>query len=59
MARKRRKTVRSRYDAWLAAHPTASCWIVGTSVALTLVGIYLFVTYSGFGSSAEFIYNQF
>ncbi|MBP3893774.1 MAG: hypothetical protein J6D34_07005 [Atopobiaceae bacterium] len=59
MARKRRKTMRARYDEWLAAHPAASCWIVGSSVALTLVGIYLFVTYSGFGASAEFIYNQF
>ena len=51
--------MRARYDEWLAAHPAVSCWIVGGSVALTLVGIYLFVTYSGFGASAEFIYNQF
>lgn len=59
MARKRRKTLRSRYDAWLADHPTAACLIVGISVALVLVGIFLFVTFSGFGASAEFIYNQF
>lgn len=59
MARKRRKTVRSRYDAWLQDHPTAACLVVGGSVALALVGIFLFVTFSGFGASAEFIYNQF
>ena len=37
----------------------AACAIIGSSVALTLIGIFLFVTFSGFGSSAEFIYNQF
>lgn len=47
MARKRRKTVRSRYDAWLQDHPTAACLVVGGSVALALVGIFLFVTFSG------------
>ena len=59
MARKRRKTLRNRYDAWLDAHPTAACLIIGASVALALIGIFLFVTFSGFGASAEFIYNQF
>ena len=59
MARKRRKSMRSRYDAWLAAHPTQACLIVGGSVAAALVGIFLFVTFSGFGASAEFIYSQF
>ena len=59
MARAKKKTVRSRYDEWLSAHEGLACLIVGASVALTLVGIFLFVTFSGFGSSAEFIYNQF
>lgn len=59
MARKRKKTVRQRYDAWLDDHPTCSYVIVCAAVALSLVGLFLFVTFSGFGSSADFIYNQF
>ena len=59
MARAKKKTARSRYDEWLSAHEGLACLIVGASVAATLVGIFLFVTFSGFGSSAEFIYNQF
>ena len=59
MARNKKSTLRNRYDAWLNAHPAAACAIIGSSVALTLIGIFLFVTFSGFGSSAEFIYNQF
>ena len=59
MARAKKKTMRSRYDEWLNAHDGLACAIIGASVALTLVGVFLFVTFSGFGSSAEFIYNQF
>ena len=59
MARNKKQTLRSRYDGWLAAHPALACAIVGVSVAVALVGLFAFVTFSGFGSSAEFIYNQF
>ncbi|MBR3317755.1 MAG: hypothetical protein IKG21_08095 [Atopobiaceae bacterium] len=59
MARKKAKTLRSRYDAWLDQHETLACIVVGASIAVALVGIFAFVTFSGFGSSAEFIYNQF
>lgn len=59
MARRKKKTLRGRYDAWLASHPAVACAIVGTSAAVALIGIFVFVTFSGFGSSAEFIYNQF
>lgn len=59
MARARKKTARSRYDAWLAEHEAAACAIVAASIACAIVGVFLFVTFSGFGSSAEFIYNQF
>ncbi len=58
MARKK-KAARERYDEWLEKHPKAACLIVGTSVAAALIGLFAFVTFSGFGSSAEFIYNQF
>lgn len=59
MAKKKTKTLRGRYDVWLDAHPKLACLIVGVSVAGALVGLFAFVTFSGFGSSAEFIYNQF
>ena len=59
MPKKNAPTLRSTYDAWLDAHPRAACLIVGLSVAAALVGLFAFVTFSGFGSSAEFIYNQF
>ncbi len=59
MARAKKKTLRDRYDAWLDAHPTLAYVIIGASVAVALTTIFLFVTFSGFGSSAEFIYNQF
>jgi len=59
MARARKQSARQRYDAWLQEHPALACLIVGASVALALIGIFAFVTFSGFGASAEFIYNQF
>lgn len=59
MARKKAETLRSKYDAFLNDHPLVGDAIVCTSVAAALVGLFLFVAFSGFGSSAEFIYNQF
>jgi len=59
MAKKKTVTLRTRFEAWQAQHPALADVVVGTSVALALVGTFLFVTFSGFGASAEFIYNQF
>lgn len=59
MARKRRKTIRNRYDTWMAGHERSTLFIIGASVALSLFGLFLFVCFSGFGGSVEFIYNQF
>ena len=59
MARSKNKTIRARYDAFLEEHPIAADALVCASVAVALTAIFLFVTFSGFGSSAEFIYNQF
>lgn len=57
--RSKKKTMRTRYDEWLVAHPLLADVIVCLSIALALLGLFLFVTFAGFGSSAEFIYNQF
>lgn len=59
MARKKEKTLRQKYDAYLAARPRLACLLVGVGAFAVLVGLYLFVVFSGFGSSADFIYNQF
>lgn len=59
MARKKKVTLRDTYDAWLEAHSAIACALVGLSIAVALVSLFVFVTFSGFGSSAEFIYNQF
>ena len=48
-----------RYDSWLDSHPAMACVVIAASVAIALVGLFVFVTFSGFGASAEFIYNQF
>ena len=59
MARAKKKTMRSRFDEWLEAHPALACALVFVGVAGTLIGTFAFVAFSGFGSTAEFIYNQF
>ena len=59
MARAKKKTMRSRFDAWLEAHPVAGDALVFLGIAAALIGTFAFVTFSGFGSTAEFIYNQF
>lgn len=56
---RRPKTMRRRLDAWLGEHEALARVAVCVAVAAALVGLFLFVTFSGFGSSAEFIYNQF
>lgn len=59
MARAKSKTLRERYNGWLDAHPALACVLVGSCVACALIALFAFVTFSGFGASAEFIYNQF
>lgn len=59
VARKKQKTLRQKYDMCIAEHPRLACFLIGTGAFAVLVGLYLFVVFSGFGSSADFIYNQF
>ncbi|MBO7673849.1 MAG: hypothetical protein J6S63_02415 [Atopobiaceae bacterium] len=59
MAKSKTVTLRDRLGAWQAAHPVLADVAVGAGVAIALVGTFVFVTFSGFGASAEFIYNQF
>ena len=59
MSHEKRPTLRSRCDTWLMDHPTAANALVAAGAALAVIGLFAFVTFAGFGSSAEFVYNQF
>ena len=60
MALKSKKpTAKAKASAWLAAHNAVACAGVAVGAAAALVGLFLFVAFSGFGASADFIYNQF
>ena len=59
MARKKQETARQKYDKFLATHPKAALAIILASAYLTLVGLFVFIVFSGFGASSDFIYNQF
>ena len=60
MALKRKKpTVAQKVQAWMDAHNAVACAAIGAVGASSLVGLFLFVVFSGFGGSADFIYNQF
>ena len=57
--KKKKPTMTAKASAWLAEHNTVACTGIGIGVAVALVGLFLFVVFSGFGASADFIYNQF
>lgn len=57
--KKKKPAFRAKAAAWLADHNAVACAGVGVGMAVALVGLFLFVVYSGFGASADFIYNQF
>lgn len=46
-------------QAWMNDHNRASCIAIASVMAVAIVGLFLFVAFSGFGASADFIYNQF
>lgn len=57
--KKKKPTFKSKASAWLAAHNSLACGGICVGSAIVLMGLFLFVVFSGFGSSADFIYNQF
>ena len=57
--RKKKPTAMQKVQAWMGAHNTWACIGICVVIAAVLVGMFLFVAFSGFGSSADFIYNQF
>lgn len=59
MALKKKPSLKAKAAAWLSAHNAVACAGIACGVAVALVGLFLFVAFSGFGASADFIYNQF
>ena len=56
---RKKASVKERALNYLDAHNKLACILVGMASAAALVGLFAFVVFSGFGASAEFIYNQF
>ena len=60
MALKKKKPTRVQVaHAWFSDHNAVACAGIALGVAAAIVGLFLFVAFSGFGASADFIYNQF
>lgn len=57
--KKKKPSFKAKASAWLAQHNVVACAGIGAGVAGALFGLFLFVVFSGFGASADFIYNQF
>ena len=57
--KKKEPTFTEKVHTWLDGHNALACAGVGLCTAAALVGLFLFVVFSGFGASADFIYNQF
>ena len=57
--KKKKPTFKAKASTWLAGHNAVACAGIGAGMAVALVGLFLFVVFSGFGASADFIYNQF
>jgi hypothetical protein len=56
---KNKPTVAQKAQGWMNAHNNAACLGIGAVTAASLIGMFLFIAFSGFGASADFIYNQF
>ena len=46
-------------QTWMNGHNRAACIAITLVMAASIVGLFLFIAFSGFGASADFIYNQF
>lgn len=61
-ARKATMTVarlRKQAAAWSVEHNGITCVAIAVATAAALVALFLFVAFSDYGASADFIYNQF
>lgn len=60
MAVERKKpTGTQKAKAWMDRHNLITCIGIACVVCASIVGLFAFTAFSGFGASADFIYNQF
>lgn len=60
MALKKKKPTRVQMvQSWMNEHNRLACATITVVIAAALTGLFMFVAFSGFGASADFIYNQF
>lgn len=56
---KKKPTLQKRLQKWMDGHNRLACIGIAVVIAAALFGLFAFVAFSGFGASADFIYNQF
>lgn len=59
MALKKKPSVSQKISAWFATHNAIACVGICAGSTVVIAGILAFIVFSGFGASADFIYNQF
>lgn len=60
MALKQKKpTTNELVRAWFMDHNGIACVAIAVCACAAVLALFLFVVFSGFGASADFIYNQF
>ncbi|MBE6470976.1 MAG: hypothetical protein E7000_04630 [Coriobacteriaceae bacterium] len=56
---RKKPTMSKKLQLWMDGHNALACTGIGALSAAAIIGLFLFVAFSGFGASADFIYNQF
>lgn len=56
---RKKPTAAKKLQMWMDAHNALACTGIGILSAAAVTGLFAFVAFSGFGASADFIYNQF
>ena len=56
---KKKPTRLQQVQTWMDNNNRLACMGIAAVFAATILGLFAFVAFSGFGASADFIYNQF
>ena len=56
---KKKPTRLQLVQGWMDENNGLACVGIAVVIAAAILGLFAFVAFSGFGASADFIYNQF